>query len=157
MNDFIAKPFQDEELIQKCLSWMPSSCPVQSADTSKQTSTTEPESAPPNSLKKYPPEFVNSIMEIFLETAPPVFQRLVTSVENSDWEGARTSAHWLRGGASRLIAPELQDQLTKVETACSTETPQISNAEIDSLARAFGTACDIAEKWRVEHHTYSTS
>ncbi|MFL6416647.1 MAG: response regulator, partial [Bryobacteraceae bacterium] len=155
MNDFIAKPFQDEELVRKCLSWISSPGKVFTPDNTNQA----PTIAPPLLLKpleKYPPEFLRSLLEIFIETAPPVFQRLVSSIENRDWEGAKTSAHWLRGGASRVIAPELQDQLTTVENACGADSPDVSPPEVQSLTNEFHNACQIAENWLAEHRAYST-
>ncbi len=133
MNDFIAKPFQEEELVQKCLSWLPSSRPGASAETPKETNAKEPRArldARPTIWKSTRPTSSAASCRSILESAPPVFERLVASIESSDWEQARTSAHWLRGGASRLIAPELQDRLTKIESACGSDAPDISNAEM---------------------------
>ena len=87
MDDFLSKPFQSEELISKCLAWAKAEAPHE---------------APP------PEDFMGSLMEIFLETAPPVFENLLSAIESANWEDARHSAHWLRGGATRLLDPALQ-------------------------------------------------
>ena len=81
MDDFLSKPFQSEELLAKCLAW---------------AKTDVPHEAPP------PVDFLSSLMGIFLETAPPVFENLLSAIESANWEDARSSAHWLRGGATRL-------------------------------------------------------
>src|SRR5205085_10937149 len=113
------------ELVQKCFSWMSPPDGVAPDQPAKEPVVTAPESDAPDGLAKYPAEFIRSLMQIFLETAPPVFQRLVTSIEAADWEPAKRSAHWLRGGATRVIAPDLQEQLSHLENACCAEAPEI--------------------------------
>lgn len=153
MNDFIAKPFGEDELVRKCLSWVQGPA----TQTTEEQSMTEATDKSPTRLDKYPADFLRSVLQIFLETAPPVFERLVDSIRNGEWEQAKASAHWLRGGASRVIAPELQDQLTHIESACNADVPEIPAAELDSLSRTFATACGTAEKWLADDHTYCTS
>ena len=111
----------------------------------------------PSRLDKYPADFLRGVLQIFLETAPPMFERLLDSIRNKEWEQAKASAHWLRGGASRVIAPELQDRLTQIENACSADAPEISTAELQSLASAFANACNTAEKWLVDDSRYCTT
>ncbi len=157
MNDFIAKPFQDEELVQKCFCWMPSSDRPSPGKPLEEVRVAQVQTSVPSRFEKYPAEFLRSIMQIFLETAPPVFERLLSSIREAEWEQAKTSAHWLRGGASRMIAPDLQDQLAHIENACSDDTPEVSKAELESLAESFRIACEIAARWLAEDPTYSTS
>jgi signal transduction histidine kinase/CheY-like chemotaxis protein/HPt (histidine-containing phosphotransfer) domain-containing protein len=153
MNDFIAKPFGEDELVQKCLSWVQGS----PSQRTERESIREGTDKRPGRLDKYPADLLRSVLEIFLETAPPVFERLVDSIRHSDWEQAKSSAHWLRGGASRVIAPELQDRLTEIESACSADVPQISAAQLESLSSTFTQACEIAEHWLAEDRRYCTS
>lgn len=148
MNDFIAKPFHDEELVQKCLFWTNSALP---AASKTETVVATESSMILDRLKTYSPEFIREVLQLFVDTAPPVFDRLLTAIEDTDWETAKASAHWLRGGASRLIAPELQEQLDHLENECSGARPTISHSEIDSLKESFGAARRIAEAWLAEH------
>jgi two-component system, sensor histidine kinase and response regulator len=153
MNDFIAKPFQDDELLAKCVSWSSSSREVPAVTVAEDVNGKESQPSSSGRLDKYPADFLRNIMQIFLETAPTAFERLVSSIESYDWEQARSSAHWLRGGATRVIAPELQEQLTKVENVCVAETPEVSNTELLELTNAFASACRSAEKWLAEDRT----
>jgi CheY-like chemotaxis protein len=157
MNDFIAKPFQDTELVQKCFSWTSFAGRVTPGEPTSEPKSARAETTAPDGLDKYSPEFLRSVMQLFLETAPPVFQRLVTSIATAEWEQVKTSAHWLRGGATRVIGPDLQDQLTHIENACCVDAPEISNAELESLTRSFKSACQVAEKWLEADRTYCTS
>lgn len=139
MDDFLAKPFQDAELVQKCFSWMNAARPAAPAQEFDR-------------LKGYSPELLRDLMQIFLDTAPPVFHKLTRSIRSGDWEAAKASAHWLQGGASRLIAPEFQEQLIHIERTCSANLPAVSDAAMKSLADSFRYACEIAGLWLVEHN-----
>jgi CheY-like chemotaxis protein len=140
MNDFVAKPFNDLELVRKCFALMKSAAavPVPSPGETAAAS---------GSFDGHPPDLVREVMTIFLETAPPIFERLVASAQAGDWETARASAHWLRGGATRLIAPALQEQLGHIETVCASAQPSLSESELDSLSRAFQNAYRTADLW----------
>jgi CheY-like chemotaxis protein len=157
MNDFIAKPFGEAELVQKCFSWTSDPHLGSPGEWAHEAGLTDPSEAAPNHLDKYPADFVRSVLQIFLETAPPVFERLVVSIQNADWEQAKTSAHWLRGGASRAIAPDLQDQLAHIESVCATGPTNIPTAKVEALISSFRQACDSAEKWMENDRKYSTS
>ncbi|MFL6446493.1 MAG: two-component regulator propeller domain-containing protein [Bryobacteraceae bacterium] len=159
MNDFVAKPFQDAELIQKCSFWAASRNRRAATEQQPVNGPAPKEAEAPSSrpFEKYTAEFIRSLMQIFLETAPPVFQSLVASIEKAEWAQAKTSAHWLRGGASRVISPELQECLSQIEAACTADAPEISKAELDSLRNAFRNACDSAQKWLEEDRAYSTT
>ena len=157
MDDFIAKPFQEDELIQKCFLWTKSSELENRHEAANEAVKVFASASFEDGLKKYSAQFLQSVMEIFLETAPPVFESLVTSIRNGDWDGAKDSAHWLRGGASRVIAPDLQEQLDRIENACAGDSPGISKAEVEAVSRSFRGACQFAETWLSEHKTECTT
>jgi CheY-like chemotaxis protein len=129
MDDFLSKPFQGDELISKCLTW---------------AKVEAPHEAPP------PEDFMGSLMEIFLETAPPVFENLLTAIESGNWEDARHSAHWLRGGATRLLDPVLQESFAQIEEACAGALPSLPGAEIEAATAGFRLACKNARAWLQE-------
>jgi CheY-like chemotaxis protein len=129
MDDFLSKPIQSEELIAKCIAW------------AKADAAHEPQP---------PVDFLTSLMEIFLETAPPVFENLLNAIESGNWEEARSSAHWLRGGATRILDPVLQQCFGQIEEACASPSPSIPNPDIESITRAFQSACKSAEARRLQ-------
>jgi signal transduction histidine kinase/CheY-like chemotaxis protein/HPt (histidine-containing phosphotransfer) domain-containing protein len=132
MDDFLSKPFQSEELIAKCLAWAKAEAPRE---------------APP------PENFMGSLMEIFLETAPPVFENLLSAIESGNWEDARHSAHWLRGGATRLLDPALQRRFAQIEEACSGESPSVAAADVEAVTAGFRAACKNAGAWLQERRS----
>ena len=129
MDDFLSKPFQSDELISKCLAWAKAEAPHET---------------PP------PEDFMGSLMGIFLETAPPVFENLLSAMESGNWEDARHSAHWLRGGATRLLDPALQRRFAQIEEACTGESPSVPSADIEAVTAGFRAACKNAGAWLQE-------
>jgi signal transduction histidine kinase/ligand-binding sensor domain-containing protein/CheY-like chemotaxis protein len=132
MDDFLSKPFQSEELIAKCLAWAKADAPHE---------------APP------PVDFLSSLMGIFLETAPPVFENLLSAIESGNWEDARSSAHWLRGGATRLIDPVLQRRFAQIGETCASSSPSVAAPDIEALTTGFLAACMNAQTWVDERQT----
>ena len=132
MDDFLSKPFQGEELIAKCLNWA-------KADV--------PHEAPP------PVDFLSSLMGIFLETAPPVFDNLLSAIESGNWDDAKSSAHWLRGGATRLLDPVLQRRFAQIEEICGSAAPSLQPEDIEALCANFQAACENARIWVEERQS----
>jgi hypothetical protein len=49
-----------------------------------------------------------------------------------------------------MLHPALQERLGQIETACSSATPFVSSADVESLRVAYRTACKHAEAWLIE-------
>jgi CheY-like chemotaxis protein len=130
MNDFIAKPYQPWELVTKCLQFVK----------------TRPE------LKEVPKvtpadNFKAELMQVFLESAPPVFQQLIDALESQQWDQARAHAHWLQGGAARMLNPELQQKLSETVARCREASPVVSELDIQALRVAFVEAIRLAKTY----------
>lgn len=159
MDDFIAKPFEDADLIGKCVLWTRDQQEVGDNQSTLPATVSKPPDAAladKDRFRKYSPEFLRTMMELFLETAPPVFEALRTALAAGSWTEAKSSAHWLRGGASRMIGPELQAHLETIEIACGAQEPCISNEQIQQLEASFRDACQIAENWLAEDRAYAS-
>jgi CheY-like chemotaxis protein len=133
MDDFLSKPFQSEELISKCLAWGKAEAPRETLPA--------------------PEDFMGSLMEIFLETAPPVFENLLSAIESGNWEDARHSAHWLRGGATRVLDPALQRRFAQIEEACACASPSVPGADLEAATAGFRAACKNAAAWLQERRS----
>lgn len=155
MDDFIAKPFEDNDLISKCVAWTRGR-QVPSETSPLPVISRSPDSPAHDRFRKYSPEFVRKMMDLFLGTAPPVFAKLLASLEIADWAEAKSAAHWLRGGASRMIAPDLLIHLEKIESECAQSNPSVSAAQVKDLDLAFQEACRIAEDWLAEDRAYAS-
>ena len=136
MDDFIPKPFHDEELLLKCLTWAESSS---RAATPPLTTSLKDRSVGAS------PEFLLSMFEIFLETVPAKVDALKAAIQQDDWKSAKASAHWLRGGALRLVDPGLQEQLQALEALCDIPEPSFTREELGRLDDQFKAAYRTAE------------
>ena len=158
MDDFVAKPFDDADLVTKCLLWSNGRSHEEPGSSAlpADLQATGSVDGDQERLRSYSPEFLRSMMVIFLETAPPVFKKLRSAVEVKDWEGVRSGAHWLRGGASRIVGPDLQGELEALEAACQAKAPEVSEAQVKALEGAFEKACQTAENWLAEDRAYAS-
>ncbi len=154
MDDFVPKPFHDQDLLSKCLSWAESS----SRPPGSTGAATVVESPSKNgSTPSYSPEFLRSMFEIFLETVPPVVDSLKTAIQQNDWTAAKSSAHWLRGGALRLIDPGLQEQLQHLEELCDGPDPSFPGEKLTLLDNQFQAAYRTAESRLAKFQSTATS
>ncbi|MGA8598137.1 MAG: two-component regulator propeller domain-containing protein [Bryobacteraceae bacterium] len=149
MDDFVIKPFHGKELIFKCLALTTANSDVRDV-SSLHDAIFNRQPTPEGFTSMQSPEFFTNLIEIFLETAPPVFENLRRAVEHGSWDEAKKSAHWLQGGATKLIDPNLQQQLQQTEQACAGVPPAISAPEFASLEASFKSACKAAEGWLSE-------
>jgi CheY-like chemotaxis protein len=146
MDDFVSKPFQTRELVSKCLAWANVNRDLGALANSVDSGSKVGGGKISPDSSNYSPEFLNSLMTIFLETARPVFESLLKAVENREWSQAQYSAHWLQGGAARILDPLLQERLVQLERTLGTESPAISKADMDALTGLFLSACKSAEQ-----------
>ncbi len=136
MNDFIAKPYHPWELVAKCVQLIKAM--PESRDALKENSTQEND----DHAEK---DFRIEIMQAFLTGAPPVFDKLTRALRDEHWEEARGNAHWLQGGAARMLHPELQAKLHEIEIRCRQGSPSILTADLEALSATFDTALRIAK------------
>ncbi len=148
MNDFLAKPFRGRELVEKCLFWSKRNPGVSdSTEGLQQLANQLMASLDPDAQSA---EFVRDVLEVFVETAPGIFERLLAAIESEDWNQAREFAHWLRGGACRLLNPGLQQLLATLENACMQPSPSVLAEDITELKESFQSACDRARAWLLD-------
>jgi HPt (histidine-containing phosphotransfer) domain-containing protein len=101
--------------------------------------------------------FMAELKQVFLDTAPGVFEKLALALEREDWAAAKGFAHWLQGGATRMLNPELQDRLREIEKACSEPSPFLPAADFDGLRAAFAMALNSAENHTDGHRAFSAN
>ncbi len=79
MDDFVTKPFQEKELILKCLALTTANRDARNI-ASLHDAIFNRQPAPEGFGKMQSAEFFNNLIQIFLETAPPVFETLQHAV-----------------------------------------------------------------------------
>jgi len=139
MNDFIPKPYHSWELVAKCMQW------INAASPNEPDSSTNGASAE-QVLAERDPELARELMESFLGTAPSVFEKLIRALQNGEWDQARGFAHWLQGGATRMLNPDLQNRLREVEKNCRENPRPFDAIELHVLTAAFDNAIRAAHQ-----------
>ncbi len=155
MNDFVLKPFRGRELITKCIAWGNGRASVQ--PSSADPSVKKPPAREGDKPDSYSAELLSDLMVSFRETAPPVFENLLKAIQNENWPEAKDCAHWLRGGAARMLNPALQQGLGRMEKACAAASPAILTADLESLKLAFDSAYNSAEAWLTQERSCRAS
>ncbi|MBV8896411.1 MAG: response regulator, partial [Acidobacteriaceae bacterium] len=139
MNDFIPKPYHSWELVAKCMQWINAASPDE-PDSSTNGASAE------QVLAERDPELARELMESFLGTAPSVFEKLIRALQNGEWDQARGFAHWLQGGATRMLNPDLQNRLREVEKNCRENPRPFDAIELHVLTAAFDNAIRAAHQ-----------
>jgi signal transduction histidine kinase/ligand-binding sensor domain-containing protein/CheY-like chemotaxis protein len=155
MNDFIAKPYHAWELVAKCIQLIKAK-PV-AAEASSNALIREISAAQHLEASDIEPDYRTEVMQVFLETAPPVYDKLIRALQDEDWELARANAHWLQGGATRMVNPELQQRLRSIEIRCRESSPVVHADDLEALAGAFHNAVMTAKACVQPPKAYSTS
>lgn len=141
MDDFLSKPFHPEDLVAKCRAWVGNEF-----------------GAPAEEGVEHPADdLVPELLTIFLETAPPVFQRMLEAIDGGEWAEAKSKAHWLQGGAARILDQQLQKSLQQVERECAKQAPAVSRSEIEDIRRDFQAACKTARQWLNDRSQQATA
>jgi CheY-like chemotaxis protein/HPt (histidine-containing phosphotransfer) domain-containing protein len=132
MDDYVPKPVQPQELARVIEEWL----------ATEKTPEPQPEAAAqddgkvfdrPNLVERLDgdEEIIGEVIGIFLEDAPRRLQVLEDALQESDAALAQREAHTLKGAASNLSAPSLQEAARRVEQAA--EAGDLSDAT-DHLA-----------------------
>lgn len=149
MNDFLSKPFQARELVTKCLFWV-NQGHAHSLQRKAGAVAPKHESAASADL-------LCSLAEIFLESAPPVFEALLQAFEAGDWAEVSRTAHWLQGGGVRAFSPDLQELLAALERATTGQHGRVPPDSISHLRTAFAGACKVAHDWKTARPSFATA
>jgi HPt (histidine-containing phosphotransfer) domain-containing protein len=80
-----------------------------------------------------------------------MFETLLKALRQQDWEEARGAAHWLQGGATRLIDRNLQQEFQSIEKVCAGDAPAFATETLEALQSSFVSACVIAKEWLSEY------
>jgi CheY-like chemotaxis protein len=155
MDDFVSKPFHARELIAKCILWAAANSDGSTKSVLREAIARHQPEQSGAAAEKYSVEFLRSLMEIFVETTPPVFHDLAVALESGEWGQARASAHWLQGGAARILDPLFQKRVSQIEKALAEGAPSIPAADIEGLKLAYQSAYDGAEAWLLEQRSYT--
>jgi HPt (histidine-containing phosphotransfer) domain-containing protein len=139
MDDYLSKPLRPEELDAALERWLGASAtPVRTAP--------EPSGDPFEALlddarmrifRVDYPEIVPQLIELFVDSTPPLLEELRTAVDSADDESVRRAAHKLKGSCQNIGAGFMAELAANIERA-ATAAP----GELEGLDRIFADTRD---------------
>ncbi len=105
MDDYLAKPIRTEDLDPVLERWLPvPGTPAELIDHDRL-----------RSLSAVGPGMVETLVDVFARSTPPLLSELVAAVESADHEARRRLAHKLRGGSEAVGALRLSELASRLE------------------------------------------
>jgi HPt (histidine-containing phosphotransfer) domain-containing protein len=142
MDDYLSKPLRPEELDAALERWL--GAPARA--TGQVPAALEPGGDPFEALlddarmrifRVDYPEIVPQLIELFVESTPPLLDELRTAVQTADAECVRRAAHKLKGSCQNIGAGFMAKLAANIERAAAA-----APAEIEGLERVFADTRD---------------
>jgi CheY-like chemotaxis protein len=130
MDDYLSKPLRPEEVDAVLSRWLPDGEPP-AAPAPEDAPAPPPErlDAPLdedrfNDLHRdFPPEVVREVVHAFIDSTPPIIERIVLAAEGADHLEVTQSAHRLKGGCLAVGAGVLNDLASELEVMGKAQAP----------------------------------
>ena len=120
MNDFLLKPFQQEELIEKIVSWLPSAShlpPEHRSNGERSSSVIKDLITRLKELEEdYGKEMVVKVIEMFMTDAETSIANIDRAIRQGAFRLLEESAHCLKGGSASIGATEMAQLCEQLET-----------------------------------------
>ena len=152
MDDYLSKPLRPEEL-DDALARVFGSGPAGEGDAADAVPlATDPfealvDEARMRVFRVDYPEIVDQLIELFVESTPPLLSELRESAESGDGEAVHRSAHKLKGSCQNIGAGFMAKLAADLEVARAADP-----AQLDALDRVFEDTRDALRAALVEDH-----
>jgi two-component system sensor histidine kinase/response regulator len=141
MDDYVAKPLRPGEVDEMLARWLPSRAPGGNgngngngdghangdgggaADAVEDVATIDEERFD-DLAREFSPDVVREVVNAFIDSTPPIIERIVLAAEGADHAEISSAAHRLKGGCLAVGAGQLNDLADELETLGRTEGPQ---------------------------------
>jgi HPt (histidine-containing phosphotransfer) domain-containing protein len=142
MDDYLAKPVRPVDLFAKLQQWLggepapvPAPAPAQPASRMG-----EQLDAFIGELKEIQTarEDIDALLQIVLESTPPVMLRLAESIQRREEQPACFAAHSLKGSFATIGLSDLSKVVASVEVDCKDRLWQKAEDEMATVKRLFG-------------------
>jgi two-component system sensor histidine kinase/response regulator len=115
MNDFLLKPFQQEELIEKIVNWIPGASHV--SPKNRSSSVIQDLTTRLQELEEdYGKEMVVKVIEMFMTDAETGIANIDRAIKQGAFRALEESAHCLKGGSASIGATEMAQLCEQLET-----------------------------------------
>lgn len=135
MNDYISKPFREEELYQKISRWLSFDQPKATPQRPVIAKVDETVSDQPlfsveklSALSKGNVEFINKMILLFIETAPTQAEKLKKALQDNDLTTIKTISHTMKPSLDMLGVNSLHDTIRDIEE-CAAKQKNLDTLE----------------------------
>jgi signal transduction histidine kinase/HPt (histidine-containing phosphotransfer) domain-containing protein len=148
MDDYLAKPINQKQLRDMLERWLPSVLTVAAAqgDTSASRSDNAGpgQAMPLASLSNLSEvreavgeEAAGKMLQIFLQTTPPLLEQLRDAVDHQNAPALRKAAHKLRGACTTIGATQMAESCHTVEQSARNEAWETAPGHLEHLTRCW--------------------
>ncbi|TXF85973.1 PAS domain S-box protein [Neolewinella aurantiaca] len=128
MNDYVTKPFEEKELfntIAKQLKWSAPASPQSAIAIDNHYDLTQL-----RALSRGDEEFVNNMIEIFLQHTPPALEEIEIALAKKDYATVARVAHKIKPSIESMGIKQLNGSAKEVELAAKAESVEHSTLSI---------------------------
>jgi PAS domain S-box-containing protein len=117
MNDYIAKPFKEEEFLKKIAYWLRKEIKISEQKSAPSSSTEEMmyDLGVLNSISKGNHDFVNKMLNLFCEQAPVMVKQMKEAYDQKNLEAMGAIAHKMKPSIDNLKIESLKQVIRKIE------------------------------------------
>jgi signal transduction histidine kinase/DNA-binding response OmpR family regulator len=117
MDDYVAKPLRPDEVDEMLARWLPGAAAVEHGDGHEDDGVDPIDTERFDDLARdFTPEVVREIVHAFIDSTPPIIERVVLAAEGADHTEIAQGAHRLKGGCLAVGAGQLNDIADELET-----------------------------------------
>jgi signal transduction histidine kinase/DNA-binding response OmpR family regulator/HPt (histidine-containing phosphotransfer) domain-containing protein len=131
MDDYVAKPLRPDEVDAMLARWLPGGGTADgNGDGDGDVVPAEPEPVDPIDDRRFgdlgrdfAPEVVREVVHAFIDSTPPIIERIVLAAEGADHTEIAQGAHRLKGGCLAVGAGQLNEIADELERLGREEAP----------------------------------
>jgi signal transduction histidine kinase/CheY-like chemotaxis protein/HPt (histidine-containing phosphotransfer) domain-containing protein len=117
MDDYVAKPLRPDEIDEMLARWLPRGAAVEDGEGHEDDGVDPIDTERFDDLARdFTPEVVREIVNAFIDSTPPIIERIVLAAEGADHTEIAQGAHRLKGGCLAVGAGQLNDIADELET-----------------------------------------
>ena len=116
MDDYLAKPLRPDEVDAVLARWLPAAEDGQTAMPRRRAASPRRRSASTTSRRDFSAEVVREVVDAFIDSTPPIIERIVLAAEGADHAEIARAPIASRAAAWRSAPAQLNDLADELET-----------------------------------------
>jgi CheY-like chemotaxis protein/HPt (histidine-containing phosphotransfer) domain-containing protein len=134
MDDYLAKPLRPEELDAVLERWLGAAPASSAAPAAADPSDALVDEARLRVFRDDYPEIVEQLVELFVDSTPPLLRELRDGAESGDGDAVKRAAHKLKGSCQNIGASGMAAQAAQLEVAAGAGASELEHLEVTYAA-----------------------